>query len=286
MTVSPARANLPRSVLAWFIGGLGGVLLGAVNTTFGPSQRYFLVEAPPRLVLIAVIGGLGSLSGAVVGSLWVVGLPAFWPGNETRPAVHVEYRTARHPVVHPGRVRADRLLRTGLPLPLDGATPPAVPAAKSVTAPPVSLRPPEEVAAAARNLDGSVLVTDDLTVTFGGLVAVGDVSLRAAAGRGDWAHREQRRREIDAAQRDRRLRAEPRPRPSARPRREREASAHPCPPRARPHLPVGDAVSRTYGPRDGAARVGGTAPFVVLGQPRGGCRPSAPSAPSARRWPS
>ena len=35
-----------------------------------------------RLVAIAVIGGLGSLAGAVVGAVWVIGLPAFWPEQQ------------------------------------------------------------------------------------------------------------------------------------------------------------------------------------------------------------
>ena len=34
---------------------------------------------------LAVIGGLGSLAGAVAGALWVIGLPAFWPSNRTVP---------------------------------------------------------------------------------------------------------------------------------------------------------------------------------------------------------
>src|SRR6185295_11823714 len=34
---------------------------------------------------LAVIGGLGSLAGAVTGALWVIGLPAFWPKNTTVP---------------------------------------------------------------------------------------------------------------------------------------------------------------------------------------------------------
>ena len=32
-----------------------------------------------------MIGGLGSLSGAVVGAVWVIGLPAFWPSNKLVP---------------------------------------------------------------------------------------------------------------------------------------------------------------------------------------------------------
>ena len=85
MTVSPARAKLTAFAVGGFVGGLGGVLLGAVNLTFGPSERYFLVEDSLKLVSIAVIGGLGSLTGAVVGALWVVGLPAFWPQNDLVP---------------------------------------------------------------------------------------------------------------------------------------------------------------------------------------------------------
>ena len=87
MTVSPARAKLIAFALGGFIAGLGGVLLGAVNLTFGPTddRSYFLVENSIRLVAIVVIGGLGSLSGAVVGALWVIGLPSFWPDNQLVP---------------------------------------------------------------------------------------------------------------------------------------------------------------------------------------------------------
>ena len=85
MTVSPTRAKLTAFAVGGFIAGLGGVLLGAVNLTFGPAEKFFLVEDSIRLISIAVIGGLGSLSGAVVGALWVVGLPAFWPENELVP---------------------------------------------------------------------------------------------------------------------------------------------------------------------------------------------------------
>ncbi len=59
MTVSPARAKLIAFAMGGFIAGLGGVLLGAVNLTFGPSERYFLVEDSLRLIAIVVIGGLG-----------------------------------------------------------------------------------------------------------------------------------------------------------------------------------------------------------------------------------
>ena len=84
MTVSPARAKLIAFAMGGFIAGLGGVLLGAVNLTFAPAeQHYFLVDDSLRLVAIVVIGGLGSLSGAVVGAVWV-DRPARRSGPATR----------------------------------------------------------------------------------------------------------------------------------------------------------------------------------------------------------
>ena len=60
MTVSPARAKLIAFAMGGFIAGLGGVLLGAVNLTFGPGRSgFFLVEDSLRLIAIVVIGGLG-----------------------------------------------------------------------------------------------------------------------------------------------------------------------------------------------------------------------------------
>ena len=90
---------------------------------------------------MAVIGGLGSLAGAVIGALWVVGLPAFWPDNDVVPAVHVEHRAADHPALHPGRLHADRLLgpRPAARAGSSGGCRPAPP--KTSTAPPASLGP-------------------------------------------------------------------------------------------------------------------------------------------------
>ena len=57
-----------------------------MNLTFAPAeQHFFLVDDSMRLVAIVVIGGLGSLAGAVVGAVWVIGLPAFWPSNTLVP---------------------------------------------------------------------------------------------------------------------------------------------------------------------------------------------------------
>ena len=162
-----------RSRSRGFVAGLGGALLGGLVLTFGYAERFFRVEDSLPLVSMAVIGGLGSLAGAVIGALWVVGLPAFWPNNRPRAAVHVEHRAADHPALHPRRLHADRLLRAAArccagsrsgspPAPtktIDGAA--GVARARRVAAADVRSTP---TAACSR--------PTALTVQFGGLVAV------------------------------------------------------------------------------------------------------------------
>ena len=267
MTVSPVRAKLTAFALAGFIGGLGGVLLGAVNTTFGPAQRYFLVEDSLRLVSIAVIGGLGSLSGAVIGSLWVVGLPAFWPGNELVPLFTSSIGLLLILLYMPGGFVQIGYFARDVFFRWVEQRLPSLPTAKSVTAPPASLRPPEGMAPAACNADGSVLVTDGLTVTFGGLVAVGDVAFRADPGEvvgligNNGAGKSTLLNPIGGYV----------------PSRGRihllgyEVSGGPTYTRARlglgRHVPSRNPVSRADGARNGASRAGGTAPLVVLDEP-------------------
>ena len=49
------------------------------------TERYFLVADSLALVALVVIGGIASPMGAVLGSLWIVGLPAFFPDNTLVP---------------------------------------------------------------------------------------------------------------------------------------------------------------------------------------------------------
>ena len=82
-TVSPTRTKLTAFALAGFLAGLGGAVLAGTVQTFSYHEAFFRVEDSLSVVAMAVIGGLGSLAGAVTGALWVVGLPLFWPKNET-----------------------------------------------------------------------------------------------------------------------------------------------------------------------------------------------------------
>lgn len=84
-TVGPSRTKLMAFALAGGIAGLGGALLGGLVQNIPYTDRLFQIGDSLRLVSIVVIGGLGTLMGPVIGAMWVVGLPAFWPDNDLVP---------------------------------------------------------------------------------------------------------------------------------------------------------------------------------------------------------
>jgi ABC-type branched-subunit amino acid transport system ATPase component/ABC-type branched-subunit amino acid transport system permease subunit len=180
LTVSPPRAKLTAFATSGFIAGLGGALLGGLVVTISYTERFglFIVTDSLELVAMAVIGGLGSLAGAVVGALWIVGLPAFWPDNDTVPLLTSSIGLLIILLYIPGGFTQiaywarDQLLRR-----LERRLPPSPP--KASTAPPVSLTRAEPLGPTAMNADGTVLATHHLTVRFGGLTAVDDVEFRA-----------------------------------------------------------------------------------------------------------
>ncbi|MFE5330727.1 ATP-binding cassette domain-containing protein [Embleya sp. NPDC056575] len=84
-TVSPLRTKVTAFALSGAIAGLGGALLAGSVQSVPLTERFFQVSDSLTLVAIVVIGGLGSTIGPVIGSVWVVGLPAFFPGNALVP---------------------------------------------------------------------------------------------------------------------------------------------------------------------------------------------------------
>ncbi|HEY3722252.1 MAG TPA: branched-chain amino acid ABC transporter permease/ATP-binding protein [Acidimicrobiia bacterium] len=179
-TVSPRRSKLMAFAVAGFVAGLGGAILGGLVVTIGFQERFFRVEDSLVLVALAVIGGLGSLAGAVVGAVWVIGLPAFWPDNQTVPLFTSSIGLLIILLYIPGGfTQIGYWLRSSILNWLEGRLPEV--ATKTRTAPPVSLHTAIERPIVA-NADGSVISTTGLTVTFGGLVAVDHVDFRADAG--------------------------------------------------------------------------------------------------------
>jgi len=179
LTVSPARSKLTAYAVGGFIAGLGGALLGALVVTIGYGERFFRVEDSLALVSMAVIGGLGSLSGAVIGALWVIGLPAFWPNNQIVPLFTSSIGLLLILLYIPGGFTQisywcrDSVLRW-----YEKRLPPPPPKA--------SVEPPASLARATRavtaNADGSALSTTGITVRYGGLAAVDEVDFRAEPG--------------------------------------------------------------------------------------------------------
>jgi branched-chain amino acid transport system permease protein len=71
--VNPASTRLAAFALSGFLAGMAGALLAYHNTVFTPSG--FPPETSIALFVMAVLGGVGSLSGALLGAAYVVGLP-------------------------------------------------------------------------------------------------------------------------------------------------------------------------------------------------------------------
>jgi len=83
-TVDPTWVKLRTFALAGGIAGLAGALLaGALQSV--PLQQFYGVNDSLQLVAVVVIGGLGSITGPILGALWVIGLPAFFPTSELVP---------------------------------------------------------------------------------------------------------------------------------------------------------------------------------------------------------
>jgi ABC-type branched-subunit amino acid transport system ATPase component/ABC-type branched-subunit amino acid transport system permease subunit len=178
LTVSPPKAKLTAFALGGFIAGLGGAILGGLVVTIGFSERYFRVEDSLALVAMAVIGGLGSRAGAVIGAIWVVGLPAFWPSNNLVPLLTSSIGLLIVLLYIPGGFTQigywcrDEVLRW-----VEKRLPPPPP--KASVEPPTSLTRATGTGVGRTNEDGSVVRTVALTVAFTGLVAVNEVSFRA-----------------------------------------------------------------------------------------------------------
>ncbi len=180
--VSPTRTKLTAFALAGFVAGLGGAILGGLVVTIGYTEHFFRVEDSLTLVSLVVIGGLGSLAGGVAGALWVIGLPTFWPHNQTVPLFTSSIGLLIILLYIPGGfTQIGYWIRGSLFSWLEKRMP-AVPV-KTVTAPPASITGIGTRRGHVRtNTDGTALATSDLTVRYGGICAVDGVDFRAYPG--------------------------------------------------------------------------------------------------------
>ena len=189
-TLSPARTRVGAFALAGAIAGLGGSLLAGAVESVPYNQEFFLVNDSLVLVAMVVIGGLGSVSGAVIGAIWIIGLPAFFPNNQLVPLFTSSIGLLIMLLYFPGGFAQigtsirDSLIR----LAERRAGPPP---AKTTTTLPRSYAVPVDREGASisstqpRNSPGSdsvALDTQGLSVRFGGNRALQDVSIEVRPG--------------------------------------------------------------------------------------------------------
>jgi hypothetical protein len=77
--ISPTRVKLTAFAISGAIAGLAGGLLAGLYVTFGPDR--FGATESLQAIAIVVIGGLGSVTGAVLGALFVVGIPVLFSNS-------------------------------------------------------------------------------------------------------------------------------------------------------------------------------------------------------------
>jgi ABC-type branched-subunit amino acid transport system permease subunit len=81
MGVRPIRAKLTAFAVSGFLAGVAGVCYGLVNERL--STEAFNAPQSIQVVAMIVVGGLGSLSGAVLGAVYLIGFPAIFGSTQT-----------------------------------------------------------------------------------------------------------------------------------------------------------------------------------------------------------
>ncbi len=172
-TVSPTRTKL----LAFGLAGWVAAISGGLFVNLLPSVRYqdahFQIADSLTVVGIAVIGGLGSITGSVIGAVWVKGLPAFWPDNDLVPLFTSSIGLLVVLMYFPGGfIQIANAARNGIVgfaerhLGLEPDT------SSTVTPPATIARDRSD-----ETIPDTTLAVDDVRVRFGGNVAVAGVSL-------------------------------------------------------------------------------------------------------------
>ena len=178
-TVAPNRAKLLAFAVSGGLAALAGGLLPLVarNAQFKVDGLLFDFDESLRIVSVAVVGGIGSITGAVLGTLLIIAVPLFFDGTKQVELfasgfgmliVLLYFPSGLISIVHTGR---DNLLNWI--------------ARRSNWTPPVR----KDGAAVASLGTGkqvketeSPLVTKGLFVTLGGRTIINDVSLEVRSG--------------------------------------------------------------------------------------------------------
>ncbi|MEA2309463.1 MAG: hypothetical protein QOI65_1749, partial [Thermoleophilaceae bacterium] len=179
-TVSPAVAKLTAFAVAGGLAALAGALYAGLNVQF--SATSFGPEISLQLVAMVVIGGLGSVPGAILGAVYVVGLPALWGDSPTISLLTSGLGLLILLLYLPGGLLALVHRARDALLTFAARRTTSAPSARTETAEqrvPRPLRLPNATA-----LDAAVPAVEarDITVRFGGRLALDHVSVTAQPG--------------------------------------------------------------------------------------------------------
>ena len=182
--VSPTVAKLTAFALGGALAALAGALLAGLEVQIGSNS--FGPQISLQVVAMVVIGGLGSVTGAILGAIYVVGLPALWNNSPTVGLLTSGIGLLILLLYLPGGLIeiAHRIRDAGLAW-VAKRLPPAAPSAPvGVDVRPLPVRtvekPVEEPVEPA--VGAPALVATDITVRFGGRVAVDGVTVTADRG--------------------------------------------------------------------------------------------------------
>jgi ABC-type branched-subunit amino acid transport system ATPase component/ABC-type branched-subunit amino acid transport system permease subunit len=175
-TVNPISVKLRAFAMSGLLAGLAGALLVTVVEGIPiPVVRYFQLDDSLILLSIVVIGGLGSNVGPILGATWVVGLPAFFPGNEMAPLLTSSVGMLVLLMYFPGGfVQIGYGIRGAILNWLDARMGPAEAKQQQSLPPSLAVERPQRTE--------PVVVARDMSVRFGGNVAVDKVNLEVRPG--------------------------------------------------------------------------------------------------------
>lgn len=179
-TVSPTRAKLSAFAVSGGIAAMAGCLYVYLLPGFLPtgSESPFSPGASLQLVAIAIIGGIGTVAGPILGAVWVVGLPAAFGASDTVRLLSANIGLLVLLLYFPGGLV--QVVYTGRDLLMswlaariaDEPEPPARDARLTARERSVDLPDPGR----------PWLDADEVSVTFGGIRAVDSVSISVHAG--------------------------------------------------------------------------------------------------------
>jgi ABC-type branched-subunit amino acid transport system ATPase component/ABC-type branched-subunit amino acid transport system permease subunit len=177
-SVPSVRVKLQAFSVAGGLAGLGGALLAGAFANIAFTENFFLVNDSLNLVAMVVIGGMGSVSGAVIGAIFVIGVPAIAPNNQLVGLLSSSLGLLVVLLYFPrGLNQITYGVRDAILSWADRRMGERKEPERKV-APPVARRRAEELVPTG----GPVLAVKDLSVFFGGIAAVSDVSVDVEAG--------------------------------------------------------------------------------------------------------